>query len=782
MKTNNDDWITIKPNGEENKGRHLLIKEGETAWDAVRRVYGDPKQKSLFDLTPYKKHTADFKREAEEEKKRLQPYVEREKQRQERLAEQRKTEKEERGKQLIRELSSKESLRSRASRQLAHEVEELVGEDSMSYVMSHLYEFTENDLLNILKEKFMPRNRGAYTQKNRQISYSKNLMKKNGFKDSEIKEISAEAETISKQLDEIFKNDELSYDEQATEFNKLQPQIDALKQKYNNYVETAQERKEKAKQKKEAKETSIKTAKDFEIVKETPKAYLIKKNGRQAWIQKRWVKDDGTLSPAGEQSLSRGEKVEDIERENAERDKGLELPKADWESEKAYGFDIDISIENPSDPDGESRKTRHRIFIPKSMVKEGRIPTWLIEKKLDDAKYQYFSERGGYTTGIGSIGSVFGKDTYLEGGHERIAFTKEKADYEKHKNDYLLDVNNHVIRFGNALLCKVQNKFLCIYNEFEEAKHPRDKNGQFAKKGYQSGGVGRSIKTNKDFENIIERTQKSNKTSFTPQQILQNFLNENPQADASKVQEAIKNAEDYKNAKSFINKNGQKQYSDTQGIYTFKDKTGKRVYTTERLKLHKDILEKLFANKANAKPKDGKAPVFTILGGRGGSGKSKLKGLAYDDKTSVILDADAIKEMLPEYKGFNAWEVHEESSDIVKEALKKARSLGVNVVLDGTLSGYDSAEKKIKYFEDAGYNIDGYYMHLPREESAKRGISRFMQAKDGKGRYVPLDVMLDMKDNEDNFKKLLPHFRKWAMWDNNVKMGQKPILVQKSWN
>lgn len=36
---NNDKWITIKPNGEENKGKHLLLKDGESPKEAIDRVY-----------------------------------------------------------------------------------------------------------------------------------------------------------------------------------------------------------------------------------------------------------------------------------------------------------------------------------------------------------------------------------------------------------------------------------------------------------------------------------------------------------------------------------------------------------------------------------------------------------------------------------------------------------------------------------------------------------------------------------------------------------------------
>ena len=304
----------------------------------------------------------------------------------------------------------------------------------------------------------------------------------------------------------------------------------------------------------------------------------------------------------------------------------------------------------------------------------------------------------------------------------------------------------------------------------------------FKKVGYQSGGFGKSIRTNKSFSDVMSKVRESNKKDIKPRDVIDEFISENKGVSKDAIEKAIKNAEDYREKKAFINDKGEKQYIDTRNIYTYKDKDGNIHYTKEREQLHNDIIKKVMENAKNAKPKDGKAPTFTILGGRGGSGKSKLEGLAYDPKKVIKLDADEIKGMLPEYRGFNSFEVHEESSDIVKAILKKAKEKKLNVVLDGTMSGLSSAEKKIKDFESAGYNIDGYYMHLPREISAKRGLSRFM-GKDGtgNGRYVPLNVMLSMKDNEENFQKLLPHFRRWAMWDNNVKFGENPIPIQKSW-
>lgn len=65
MQVNNDKWITIHPNGEENKGRALLLKDGESPQEAIERTYKEP---SLFGKD------ADLgkgKKTAEQEKEKL---------------------------------------------------------------------------------------------------------------------------------------------------------------------------------------------------------------------------------------------------------------------------------------------------------------------------------------------------------------------------------------------------------------------------------------------------------------------------------------------------------------------------------------------------------------------------------------------------------------------------------------------------------------------------------------------------------------------------------------
>jgi predicted ABC-type ATPase len=163
-----------------------------------------------------------------------------------------------------------------------------------------------------------------------------------------------------------------------------------------------------------------------------------------------------------------------------------------------------------------------------------------------------------------------------------------------------------------------------------------------------------------------------------------------------------------------------------------------------------------------------------MLGGRGGSGKSWFEGNVYDPQKFIVLDADVIKGMLPEYEGWNAAQVHEESSDILESIIKTARDKGLNVVLDATMKTAKSAIAKMQAFKNKGYTIEAHYMHLPRQEAAKRAVSRFM----GKTkRYVPINVVLSNTSNEETFDLIKAEADNWSFRDNNVPKGRGPIVI-----
>lgn len=204
-------------------------------------------------------------------------------------------------------------------------------------------------------------------------------------------------------------------------------------------------------------------------------------------------------------------------------------------------------------------------------------------------------------------------------------------------------------------------------------------------------------------------------------------------------------------------------------------RVGMDSYTPERTRLHEQIVRNLIPEDliARATPAEGEQPIFTILGGRGGSGKSGLKGEVYDADSAVVIDPDAIKEQLPEYEGWNANQVHEESGDIANLMVKRAREMGLNVVLDATMKTSETAVGRVKEFRKDGYRVEAHYMHLARQMAAERAVQRFLDS----GRYVPLPVVLGNTSNEASFDKVKAMSDSWSFWDNNVPKGQKPVLI-----
>lgn len=199
-------------------------------------------------------------------------------------------------------------------------------------------------------------------------------------------------------------------------------------------------------------------------------------------------------------------------------------------------------------------------------------------------------------------------------------------------------------------------------------------------------------------------------------------------------------------------------------------------YTPERQELHAKIIDHFLSPEKieAATPAEGEKPTFTILGGRGGSGKSWFNGNVYDEGKAIVLDADEIKGMLPEYAGWNAHQVHEESGELFDYITDLAQEMGLNIVHDATMKTTSKAVDLVRRFKDAGYRVDAHYMHLPRQEAAKRAVGRFMGPT---GRYVPVEVVLSNTDNEKSFDAIKPLVDSWSFRDNNVEKGQPPRLI-----
>lgn len=203
-------------------------------------------------------------------------------------------------------------------------------------------------------------------------------------------------------------------------------------------------------------------------------------------------------------------------------------------------------------------------------------------------------------------------------------------------------------------------------------------------------------------------------------------------------------------------------------------------YTPERQALHQKIFDHFITPELlnAARPADGQKPTFTILGGRGGSGKSWFKGQVYDPAKAVVLDADEIKGMLPEYEGWNAALVHEESGDIFDAITDMAQDLGLNIVHDATMKTAAKAVALVERFNDAGYRTEAHYMFAPRQMAANRAVSRFLSA----GRYVPPEVVLANTSNEKSFDAVKGLVSRWSFRHNGTVGQTLPKLLSEGGN
>lgn len=113
---------------------------------------------------------------------------------------------------------------------------------------------------------------------------------------------------------------------------------------------------------------------DYEIIKETQKGVLIKRGDNQAWIMKRWINKDGELTKSAELALIEANYKRKIL--NSTRRK-IDLKKAVGETDKAYKF-----LYKTWSP--ETGSVYVNFWLPKSQIKNGTIPEWLYNQKIDD--------------------------------------------------------------------------------------------------------------------------------------------------------------------------------------------------------------------------------------------------------------------------------------------------------------------------------------------------------------------------------------------------------------
>ena len=208
-------------------------------------------------------------------------------------------------------------------------------------------------------------------------------------------------------------------------------------------------------------------------------------------------------------------------------------------------------------------------------------------------------------------------------------------------------------------------------------------------------------------------------------------------------------------------------------------------YTTARSKQHAKWVEKI--DNPNAEPQE--TPTVIMFGGLPGSGKSSALGaslgMGKDDPKSfvanaVVVDSDRAKAVMPEYKGWNATEVHREASYVASLLEANARASKQNVILDGTFKDPVKMGKAISDYKKAGYRVEIRFADLPVAKSRERAVKRFLAT----GRYVPTGFIQSLKSgsssvNRRTFDALKDRADGYMIMNTDVKFGEPAKLVAK---
>lgn len=208
-----------------------------------------------------------------------------------------------------------------------------------------------------------------------------------------------------------------------------------------------------------------------------------------------------------------------------------------------------------------------------------------------------------------------------------------------------------------------------------------------------------------------------------------------------------------------------------------------RRYTETRKALHKQLIDEFKHQRPCVV--SGK-PIAVLTGGAPGSGKTHfLKGFAPWMNSDQVyhIDADAVRAKLPEYKGWNADNTHEETSDIVKEMLDSiGQPCKHDLVYDGTMNKAKKYLPLVRKLKEMGYEVLVIYMQVPKEVSVSRALERYQRT----GRYVPIEVIDEVFDSgleayEQVIREADGYIRVDGMTGTILEKGGSPIPTERNY-
>lgn len=216
-----------------------------------------------------------------------------------------------------------------------------------------------------------------------------------------------------------------------------------------------------------------------------------------------------------------------------------------------------------------------------------------------------------------------------------------------------------------------------------------------------------------------------------------------------------------------------------------------KIDTDERKRLRKSIEDKFMSDEVDEslnpdafKSVDGLKPfkvergkIFDVVTGLPAAGKSTTFAtpLSVENRARLI-DSDEIKKQLPEFNGgLGADLVHDESSDIAKNVLKRAIAQGDNITYPVIGHKTEKLEELFKYLRKNGYTIRIHLNELDMRKAKGRMLLRFAE----KGRFLPLGLYRKYGDGPTaayHEMKGKADYHDWFQSDTGY--GKKPKLME----
>lgn len=157
------------------------------------------------------------------------------------------------------------------------------------------------------------------------------------------------------------------------------------------------------------------------------------------------------------------------------------------------------------------------------------------------------------------------------------------------------------------------------------------------------------------------------------------------------------------------------------------------------VKANKQLIKEQFAGDAVCSSDEN--PLSIFMAGSPGAGKTELSKwfLKVTGMQAVRIDADEIRDFIPQYNGSNAAEVQGASALGVEYLYDHALKKKKNLILDATFADFEKSRENVARSVKKGRHVEIFYIQQEPQVAWE-----FTQAREKlEGRIVPKDIFID---------------------------------------